>query len=54
MPSTGGNASPYLGLEVACSTNTGLYQPKRGSSGGVPGNRHSTFRQVAENVFEIY
>ncbi|MGN6556013.1 MAG: hypothetical protein ACTHLW_20080 [Verrucomicrobiota bacterium] len=54
MPSTGGNASPYLGLEVVCSTNTGAYEPRRGYSGGVPGNRHSTFRKVAENVFEIY
>jgi hypothetical protein len=54
MPSTGGNASPYLGLEVVCSTNTSAYEPRRGYSGGVPGNRHSTFRRVTENVFEIY
>jgi len=54
MPSTGGNASPYLGLEVVCSTNTSAYEPRRGYSGGVPGNRHSTFRRLAENVFEIF
>jgi hypothetical protein len=54
MPSTGGNASPYLGLSVVCSTNTDAYEPRRGESKGVPGNRHTTFRKVADNVFEVY
>jgi len=54
LHATGGNSTPYLGLEVVCSTNTGAYEPKRGNSGGASGNRYSTFRRVAENVFEIY
>ena len=51
---TGGNDSPYFGLEVVCSTNTHAYEPKRGENVGVTGNRHSTFSKVVENVFEIY
>ncbi len=54
LPSTGGNAIPYFGLEVVCGTNASAYEPQRGSRGGVPGNRHSTFRKITDNVFEIY
>ena len=54
LPSTGGHAAPYLGLHVVCSTNAAAYEPPRGSGEGAPGNRYTTFRKVAENVFEIY
>ncbi len=53
VPSTGGRAVTYYGLEVPCGPGAAAYRPKRGE-GGVPGNSHSTYRKVADRVFEIY
>jgi hypothetical protein len=52
--STGGHSQPYFGLQVVCGTNSPDYKPKSGPSGGVDGNSHSTYRKVADGVFEIY
>lgn len=52
--STGWRSQPYFGLEVVCGLGGENYRPKKGNSGGVDGNSHSTFRKVAEGVFEIY
>jgi hypothetical protein len=54
MHSTGGHSSPYFGLEIVCGTNNDGYHPHQGDSGGVDGNSHSTYRKVAEGIFEIY
>ena len=51
--STGGHSTPYLGLEVVTDKRTD-YKPGEGYGGGVIGNRHTTFREVAEGVYEIY
>lgn len=51
--STGGHSTPYFGLEVPCGTGAERYEP-RPSQGGVSGNRHTSFRKVADGVFEIY
>jgi hypothetical protein len=53
MHSTGGHSTPYYGLEVPCGTGAESYTP-RSSQGGVSGNRHTSFRKVADGVFEIY
>ncbi len=54
MHSTGGYSTPYFGLEVVCGTGAERYRPKQGKSGGVSGNSHSTYKKVAEGVYEIY
>jgi hypothetical protein len=55
MHSTGGHSTPYFGLEVDTSTNSVGYNHGTGyENGGVIGNHHSTYNQVAEGVFEIY
>ena len=53
MHSTGGHSTPYYGLEVPYGTGADEYKP-RPSRGGVSGNRYSSFRKVADRVFEIY
>ena len=50
---TGGNSSPYLGLEVVCDPEAQNYRP-RPSQGGADGNCYSTYRKVAEGIYEIY
>lgn len=52
MPSTGGNASPYLGLEVVCDPGATDYRPSPAI--GAPGNRHTMYRKVAEAIYEVY
>lgn len=54
MHATGGHSTPYFGLEVVCGTNNAEYHPNEGNSGGVSGNHHSTFKKVAEGIYEIY
>ena len=54
MHSTGGHSTPYFGLEVVCGTNIPEYRPNKGNSGGVSGNHHSTFKKIAEGIYEIY
>lgn len=54
MHSTGGHSTPYFGLEIVCGTNANGYHPHEGSTRGVTGNRHSTYREVEEGVYEIY
>jgi hypothetical protein len=54
MHSTGGHSTPYFGLEIVCVTNAAEYHPDLVGSGGVKGNHHSNYKQVAEGVFEIY
>ena len=54
MHSTGGHSTPYFGLEVVCGAGAERYRPKQGKSGGVSGNSYSTYKKVAEGVFEIY
>lgn len=52
---TGGHSTPYFGLEVDTSAK-GL-ERKHGTgydNGGVIGNYHSTYNQVAEGIYEIY
>jgi len=51
--STGGHSTPYFGLEVVTSKSDG-YKPGEGYGGGVIGNRHTTFTEVAEGVYEVY
>ena len=53
MHSTGGHSTPYFGLEVAIRRGDN-YQPDAGSGGGVIGNRRTTFRKVADGIYEIY
>ena len=52
--STGGHSTPYFGLEVLTSGKVEEYKPGVGYGGGVIGNFHSTCRQVAEGIYEIY
>jgi hypothetical protein len=53
--STGGHSSPYFGLEVDTSANSAGYKHGTGyDQGGVIGNYHSTYNQVAEGIYEIY
>jgi hypothetical protein len=53
MHSTGGHSTPYYGLEVPCGAGAESYEP-RPSQGGVSGNRYTSFRKVADGVFEVY
>jgi hypothetical protein len=53
--STGGHATPYLGLEIDTFTNSASYKHGTGyDNGGVIGNYHSVAKQVAEGIYEIY
>jgi hypothetical protein len=51
--STGGHSTPYFGLEVV-TRKTEDYKPGAGYGGGVSGNYHSTFSEVADGIYEIY
>ena len=50
--STGGHSTPYFGLEVACGTNAESYRPQPHDA--VSGNRHTSYEQVADRIYEIY
>jgi hypothetical protein len=55
MHSTGGHSTPYFGLEVDTSTNSASYKHGMGyENGGVIGNHHSIYNQVAEAIYEVY
>lgn len=51
--STGGHSSPYLGLEVVCDTNALNYRPEAHHN-VAPGNRYTTYRRIADGIFEVY
>jgi hypothetical protein len=53
MHSTGGHSRPYFGFEVVSGAGADAYRPQP-SDGGVSGNYYTTYRRVAENVYEIY
>jgi hypothetical protein len=52
--STGGHSTPYYGLEVFTTPKIENYKPGVGYGGGVIGNYHSTYNQVADGIYEIY
>jgi hypothetical protein len=53
--STGGHSTPYFGLEVLTTSKSTAYRPGVGYwNGGVIGNYHSTYNEVAEGIYEIY
>jgi len=52
--STGGHSVPYFGLEVVTASGSTDYRPDVGYGGGVIGNHHSAYDQVAEGIYEIY
>jgi hypothetical protein len=53
--STGGHSTPYFGLEVLTTSKSEAYRPGVGYwGGGVIGNYHSTYKEVAEGIYEIY
>ncbi len=56
MHATGGNSTPFYGLEVVCSTNVDadVYKPDLSGGRAVPGNNHSTFKRMTNGIFEIY
>jgi hypothetical protein len=55
MHSTGGHSTPYFGLEVDTSTNSGSYNHgAEFDNGGVIGNHHAVANQVAEGIYELY
>jgi hypothetical protein len=54
MHSTGGHSTPFFSLEIVCSTNAAEYHSQNGINGGVSEKSRSTYRQVADGVFEIY
>jgi hypothetical protein len=47
------HSTPYFGLEVV-TRKAESYKPGEGYGIGVIGNYHSTFREVAEGIYEIY
>lgn len=51
--SSGGHSTPYFGLEVVCSTNSGSYRP-RPARGGASGNHYDSYHRVIDRVYEIY
>jgi hypothetical protein len=52
--STGGHSTPYFGLEVLTTSKSENYKPGVGYEGGVIGNYHSAYNQVADGIYEIY
>jgi hypothetical protein len=55
MHSTGGHSTPYFGLEIDASTNSVSFNHGIGyENGGVIGNYHSIYNQVAEGIYEVY
>jgi hypothetical protein len=53
MHSTGGNSYPYYGLEFVFGPEAGSYRPSP-SHGGVSGNGYARYRQITNNIYEIY
>jgi hypothetical protein len=55
MHRTGGHSTPYFALEVDTSSKSLEHIPGSGySGGGVIGNYYSTYRQIADGVYEVY
>jgi hypothetical protein len=52
MPSTGGHAIPYLGLEVVMGDGAANYLPKPAEAAS--GNRRMHYKKITENIYEIY
>lgn len=52
LHSTGGHSTPYYGLEIVLGEGAKDYRPK--PRGGVSGNRSSTYRKIADNIYEVY
>jgi len=53
--STGGHSTPYFGLEVLTTSKSEAYRPGVGYWGGdAIGNYHSTYKEIAEGIYEIY
>ena len=52
LPSTGGHAIPYYGLDVVSGAGAETYRPR--PSGGAPGNAHRSYNPVTDRIYEIY
>jgi hypothetical protein len=52
LPSTGGHAIPYYGLDVVSGGGAETYRPR--PSGGALGNAHRSYNSVTDRIYEIY
>ena len=51
--SSGGHSTPDYGLEIPCGPGAENYEPRPGR-GVTPGNGYTSFRKLADGVFEVY